>query len=312
MATNTATFYPIDPELPRRGQYGTQEDDNFANLIQAANSTSSQPHPIQRTEPAKRKRSPSVCSDSSSLKRSKSLNYPHNLSRSQSPFRSGVSHSDSSSHPEHGQRSIADPSAALFRSKSLRTPAKKYTRPPTKDVFQSLKIGTEEWVRLEAEAKAFMLDETHPERQASVGNRNLVTSNDTKIHLFKTVQKFLADGAGALYFGSASAERFASDGERWLYPRDEDRLIALLTPLMRRMVTNERQRQYARRTRQSGIGGKSVEPEGLGTILEVSLPVISCLPLRSSAPFCSPIIKMQPLCPSKIHCSLLKLFSYFP
>jgi hypothetical protein len=276
-SSNAASYYPIDPELPRREPYGTGqtatiEEDSFANLIQAAGTTSIQTHALQRAESTKRKRSPSVGSESSGLKRTKSLKYPYNPSRSTSPFLPPSSPSDG-----HGQRLTADPSSALFRSKSLRAPAKKYTRPPTKDVFQSLKIGTEEWVRLEAEAKAFMLDETHPERQASVGNRGLAPTNDTKIQLFKTVQKFLTDGAGASYFGREIAERNSGEGGRWLYPRDEDRLIGLLTPLMRRMVTNERQRQYARRTRQNGVGPRSVEPEELGTLQEVScsFPLLS-------------------------------------
>jgi hypothetical protein len=280
MSSNTATYYPIDPELPRRdhsvaGQHAAIEDNNFANLIQAANSSTSQAHLQQRTESTKRKRSPSICSEASSLKRSKSLKYPYEVSRSVSPFRATSSPND-----EQTQRALADPSSALFRSKSLRIPAKKYTRPPTKDVFQSLRIGTEEWVRLEAEAKAFMLDETHPERQASVGNRGLAPTNDTKIQLFKTVQNFLADGAGLAYFGSGTAEGDGEGESRWLYPRDEDRLIGLLTPLMRRMVTNERQRQYARRTRQSGVGGKSAEPEGLGIVHEVGCSSLQFLGLR--------------------------------
>jgi hypothetical protein len=274
MSSNTATYYPIDPELSRREHYGTSqiastENDNFANLIQAASSTTPQTHALQRTESTKRKRSPSACSESSSLKRSKSLHYPHDPSRSASP-----SLAPSSSNDDQAQRATADPSSALFRSKSIRAPAKKYTRPPTKDVFQSLRIGTEEWVRLEVEAKDYMLDENYPQRQASVGNRGLAPTNDTKIQLFKTVQGFLAGGAGSAYFGTTNAER-DREGERWLYPRDEDRLIGLLTPLMRRMVTNERQRQYARRTRQSGVGGRSAGPEGLGIILEVSYSFFS-------------------------------------
>lgn len=144
----------------------------------------------------------------------------------------------------------ADSSLALFRPRS-KLATKKYIRPPCKSVFESLKISTEEWVRLEAEAKAYMLDITHPQRQACVGNKKNGPSNDTKIQLFKTVQRFLADGVGLVYFGEGEGE-----GEKWVYPADEDRLIALLTPLMRRMVTNERQRQYARRTRNGEVGKK--------------------------------------------------------
>jgi hypothetical protein len=144
--------------------------------------------------------------------------------------------------------------AALFR-KSSREPTKKSTRPLSKEVFTSLKLTTEDWVRLEAEAKDYMLDETHPERQACVGQRANVTANDTKLQLFKTVQQFLASGAGIHYFGRSDDDE---PGSKWVYPRDEDRLILLMTPLMRRMVTNERQRRYAYRTRHIDRG-KSVD-----------------------------------------------------
>ncbi|KAE9964102.1 hypothetical protein BLS_008650 [Venturia inaequalis] len=139
------------------------------------------------------------------------------------------------------------PSLALFR-KSTRPPAKKYTRPPTKRVFESLKLTPEEWVRLEGEAKAYMLDTSHPDRQSCVGNRANGPTNDTKINLYKTVQRFLESDIGARFFGVGVYEEGVGR-ESWVYPRDETALISLLTPLMRRMVTNERQRQYARRTR---------------------------------------------------------------
>lgn len=132
-----------------------------------------------------------------------------------------------------------------------------------------------------------MLDENYPERQGSVGNRGAAPTNDTKIQLFKTVQRFLEDGAGKMWFSAAGG---GNDGERWEYPRDEDKLIALLTPLMRRMVTNERQRQYAKRTRRSGgSGGKLVAYEVCEN--SVSFPVLKDLyneRLKSSQNAASP------------------------
>lgn len=96
-----------------------------------------------------------------------------------------------------------------------------------------------------------MLDTAHPDRQSCVGNRAIGPANDTKINLYKTVQRFLESDIGVRFFGVGVDvdEGNVDVGERWMYPRDETALISLLTPLMRRMVTNERQRQYARRTR---------------------------------------------------------------
>ncbi|TID26876.1 TPR repeat-containing protein [Venturia nashicola] len=157
--------------------------------------------------------------------------------------------------------SLPTPSLALFR-KSTRPPAKKYTRPPTKKVFESLKLTPEEWVRLECEAKAYMLDTSHPDRQSCVGNRANSPTNDTKISLYKTVQRFLESDIGARFFGGGVGEEIVDVGKRWIYPRDETALIILLTPLMRRMVTNERQRQYARRTRAAVQEQQRVQSRG--------------------------------------------------
>jgi hypothetical protein len=132
-----------------------------------------------------------------------------------------------------------DPSFALFR-KSSRPPVKKYTRPPTKKVFESLKITPDEWVRLEGKAKAYMLNANYLERQAYVGNRSSGPANDTKINIFNTVQKFLENNIGERFFGRVP--NAVEPGTRWVYPRDETRPISHLTPLMTRMVTNEMQR----------------------------------------------------------------------
>jgi hypothetical protein len=282
-----ATTYPIDPHLPQRDPYGSasnqdgMSEQNFASLVKSVNATENNTA-SPTIEPRKRKRADAYSDDSdndlSIPKRTRpySVKYPYS-DREASPFLVPTA-----------KPAGPDPSNALFRKVPL-APAKKYTRPPTKDVFQSLRIGTEEWVRLEAEAKAFMLDETHPERQAGVGNRGAVPTNDTKIQLFKTVQKFLAEGAGECYFGVGvggnveGTRNREEEGEeevedRWIYPQDEDRLIGLLTPLMRRMVTNERQRQYARRTRQGGVGSKNVESEkseGIGLVKVGFFPTCS-------------------------------------
>ncbi|QDS70614.1 hypothetical protein FKW77_000482 [Venturia effusa] len=162
------------------------------------------------------------------------------------------------------------PSLALFR-KSTPSPAKKHTRPPTKRVFESLRLLPEEWVRLEGEAKAFMLDTAHPERQACVGNRANGPTNDTKINLYRTVQRFLESDIGARFFYMRLDEDDLE--ERWVYPRDETALISLLTPLMRRMVTNERQRQYAKRTR-AALQQRDKSPFQHDTTIDNHAPLI--------------------------------------
>lgn len=162
--------------------------------------------------------------------------------------------------------------AALFR----RTPqltTRKYTRPPMSKLFMSLNITPEKFIALQALAKAYMLSPAHPERQSCVGNRGKGDTDMVKLRLFNCVREFLADnGVGEQFFGEYAeklGDRESSEaaaalgeegkrGEKLLWPRDGNKIISLVTPLMRRMVTNERQRLYAIDTRK---GGKKAEKE---------------------------------------------------
>lgn len=162
--------------------------------------------------------------------------------------------------------------AALFRRTSSLT-ARKYTRPPMSKLFMSLNITPENFIALQSLAKAYMLSPAHPERQSCVGNRGKGDTDMVKLRLFNCVRDFLADGGiGEQFFGEhveklgekESSEAAAALGEKggWgeklVWPRDGNKIINLVTPLMRRMVTNERQRLYAIDTRK---GGRRVEKE---------------------------------------------------
>lgn len=157
--------------------------------------------------------------------------------------------------------------AALFRRSSERA-SRKYTRPPMSKLFMSLQLNPEDFLRLQAQAKAYMLDTDHPERQNCVGNRGKGDSDMVKLRLFNCVRDFLNDRAGEQFFGehvakpgereaieaarALGAEKLMNPAGRLTWPRDGNQIIGLVTPLMRRMVTNERQRQYAIETRKCG------------------------------------------------------------
>jgi hypothetical protein len=155
--------------------------------------------------------------------------------------------------------------AALFRRSSERT-ARKYTRPPMSRLFMSLGLSPENFLQLQASAKAYMLDSSHPERQSCVGNRGKGDTDMVKLRLFNCVRDFLTNGVGEQFFGEhveKPGERDTMEAARALgeitdasqrlsWPRDGNKIIGLVTPLMRRMVTNERQRQYAIETRKGG------------------------------------------------------------
>ncbi|KAF1841762.1 uncharacterized protein K460DRAFT_255598, partial [Cucurbitaria berberidis CBS 394.84] len=161
--------------------------------------------------------------------------------------------------------------AALFRHSSERT-SRKYTRPPMSKLFMSLQLSPENFLQLQAQAKAYMLDSAHPERQNCVGNRGKGDTDMVKLRLFNCVRNFLDDQVGEQFFGEhvkkpgekeateaahALGEEKTSGAEaRLAWPRDGNKIIGLVTPLMRRMVTNERQRQYAMETRKGGAKKK--------------------------------------------------------
>lgn len=164
--------------------------------------------------------------------------------------------------------------AALFRRTSEKT-SRKYTRPPMSKLFMSLQLSPENFLQLQASAKAYMLDTTHPERQNCVGNRGKGDTDMVKLRLFNCVRDFLNDGVGEQYFGqdvekpgerdnieaarALGEENVPASDEKLTWPRDGNKIISLVTPLMRRMVTNERQRMYAIETRKGGAKKKDKE-----------------------------------------------------
>lgn len=156
--------------------------------------------------------------------------------------------------------------AALFRPPS--DSSKKYTRPPMSKLFASLELSPENFLYLQAAAKQFMLDPEHPERQACVGNRGKGDSDMVKLRLHHCVREFLErENWGEKYFGvnappPEDGGTFPDGHQRkFVWPHDKDRIIALCTPLLRRMVTNERQRQYAVESRKGGKSDKAGEAE---------------------------------------------------
>ncbi|KAL9086620.1 MAG: hypothetical protein Q9165_007063 [Trypethelium subeluteriae] len=152
--------------------------------------------------------------------------------------------------------------AALFRPPNQPS-SKKSTRPPISKLFSSLELGPSTFLELQSAAKAYMLDPGYPDRQDCVGNRGKGDSDVVKLRLYNCVREFLeeeADGPdaedtclggrsrGDVFFGPYV--RKEDGGERkWTWPKDRERVVGMCVPLLRRMVTNERQRKYAVETR---------------------------------------------------------------
>ncbi|KAF2007237.1 hypothetical protein P154DRAFT_517011 [Amniculicola lignicola CBS 123094] len=173
--------------------------------------------------------------------------------------------------------------AALFRRSSHQT-ARKYTRPPMSKLFMSLQLTPENFLQLQSRAKSYMLDTTHPERQSCVGNRGKGDTDMVKLRLFNCVRDFLDAGVGAQFFGedvekpaetetleaarALGQEQTPPTDDKLVWPRDGNKIISLVTPLLRRMVTNERQRMYAIETRKGGSKRKEGSADAPGTIHE--------------------------------------------
>ncbi|KAL2074459.1 hypothetical protein VTL71DRAFT_8237 [Oculimacula yallundae] len=135
---------------------------------------------------------------------------------------------------------------ALFRRPS--EASKKYTRAPMSKLFTSLELTAEQFLHLQSAAKAYMLDPNHPERSNCVGNRGRGDTDMVKLKLFACVKSFLEDeGWGPRCF-TDDIEQGQVRKLKW--PQKKNKIIQLVTPLMRRMVTNERQRLYTTKTRQ--------------------------------------------------------------
>ncbi|EFR02020.1 hypothetical protein MGYG_05022 [Nannizzia gypsea CBS 118893] len=155
------------------------------------------------------------------------------------------------------QRVISDARAAgvhsavaLFRQPSASS--KKATRPPMSKMFASLGLSPENFLHLQAAAKQYMLDENHLERRDCVGQRGRGDTEMVKLRLWNCVRDFLnREGNGLRYFGE-NVEGADAGPNKMIWPRDEQRIISLVTPLLRRMITNERQRKYVSGARKGG------------------------------------------------------------
>ena len=139
-----------------------------------------------------------------------------------------------------------DPARILFRKTG---PTKKqYSRPVMSKLYSSLGLTPENFLHLQSSAKAYMLDENYPERQSCVGHRGGNESNQLiRLKLKNCTQDFLtAEGLGEKYWGSSQAN--SSGNENFgslIWPRDTQKIVKICIPLLRRQLTNEKQRKYS-------------------------------------------------------------------
>jgi hypothetical protein len=221
------------------------EEMHFAGLIQAATAAADEETPVA-TSLGKRKRD------------ANDEDYdPELRSGSGAP----ASATDASSTP------LQNSAAVLFREPSAKS--KKHSRPPLGKVFTSLELAPETFLKLQTAAKTYMLDETHPERRDVVGHKKNVAGADlAKLNLFNCVEEFLSvQGYGEVYFGHNTGQHIPGAPVRTMFwPEDSQAIIKLMMPLMRKMVTNERQRIYAAASRKQGPAKENNDDSTLGVV----------------------------------------------
>ncbi|KAK7189462.1 hypothetical protein DPSP01_001453 [Paraphaeosphaeria sporulosa] len=263
-----------------------QETHNFVELLEAASTAADRAqtlagHKTSRamaTQKGKRKwtsDAPGMCEDGAEagFKRARVQGTPDIARGNQGPqVNPGLETPADNTTPCAPNNPAIHSAAALFRRPSERN-TRKHTRLPMSKLFMSLQLSPESFLHLQAEAKSYMLNPAHPERQNCVGNRGKGDTDIVKLRLFNCVREFLDGGAGERYFGETAASKRQREGDPreaaralgegelladndLVWPTDGNKLVSLVTPLLRRMVTNERQRVYAIETRKGVPRGK--------------------------------------------------------
>lgn len=182
--------------------------------------------------------------------------------RSTADHHEGPDASDVNSY--HPQNPVPRPTiAALSAAAMFRQPlasTKKFTRPPIGKLYSSLELSPENFLHLQSAAKVYMLDEDHPERRDTIGQRGRGDTDLVKLKLWNFVKEFLDDmGNGLRYFGEHVPGVEGHPGRTMFWPQDAEQIIKACVPVLRRMVTNERQRQYALEARK--VGNDVQEPQ---------------------------------------------------
>lgn len=239
----------LDPDLAHK-----PIDPYLNDLVQAATSVAAlevlaNPIPDAEQDPINKKRAgPDIPNY-----RAKRQRIPESMS-SRDGLNSG---DDMTASPAKIPQKAYHSSVALFRDPA--TLAKKHTRPPMSKLYSSFNLEASAFLSLSDAAKKFMLDSSYPERQECLGVRGKSDSRVVRLELIGYVHQFLEEGAGAVFFpsrhentNSENQETSVEESPRlYVWPQDRDQIIELCMPLLRRVVRNEQQRQYALTTRKA-------------------------------------------------------------
>ncbi|KPI44992.1 uncharacterized protein AB675_2767 [Cyphellophora attinorum] len=107
----------------------------------------------------------------------------------------------------------------------------------------ALELDDAAYSELLEDAKAYMLDESHPERQSIIGGAPYRV-DEYNMKLQETAAAFLRAGSGARFWGPWTASDPLSRTVSW--PNDAQIIIERVAPFLRRIVANERDRKRSK------------------------------------------------------------------
>ena len=124
-----------------------------------------------------------------------------------------------------------------------------------------------DFLTLQSQAKVYMLDKDHPERQTCVGMLENGSTHQ-RLLLYHHTKDFLdhAD-IGSTYFGPGSV---FTKNKGFNYPADSEKVVSLVMPLLRRVISNERQRTYVYAKRRDA--DLTERQKNGSTAIDISLP----------------------------------------
>ncbi|KOC12868.1 hypothetical protein AFLA70_332g001040 [Aspergillus flavus AF70] len=195
-----------------------------------------------------------------------------------------INRRESATRPQVPLKSLPETCAVAVNSTLLpRTPSgKKPSWLPVAELLSSLGLSQESSGLFRLAATEYMLDSGHPERLECVGQRRRGSLDMAKLHLLRCARHFLdAEGYGDRFFGE-NAIHHGMNPRSQVWPRDQEKRITLVSPLLKNIVTNEQQRQYN--------NGKRKQPEGLRHQANDSLQLMRRF---SPVPPLSPTAKSQ-------------------
>ena len=268
---------------PRLDHGSTYPEPQLTSLIQAANTTPGQSHgnshipdrdvggppDLNETIPTLRPKSSSALPSVSRKRKRRRLDHETDGNNEHATTLPSPVNRPSTASPPEALKSAA----ALFRTPPLSS--KKTTRPPMSRLYLSLELPPDSFLHLQAAAKTYMLDSSHPERSEAVGQRGKGDpAGIVKLNLYNCVKNFLTDEGHGLRYFAAGMLGDAGVPRTMAWPEDEAKIVAAVTPLLRRMVTNERQRKYAVETRSkpsaNGLDSQDQDEASQGQARDIS------------------------------------------